>query len=761
MNRMPRVLFILLVCLPLPLPGQEWVEKVDIVGNERITRETVLYYFGLRSGAAYDEEAIDRGIEALWGSGFFADVKVAEKTGEKGRILILSVDEHPVVKNMVFQTGNRIKGGDIRDGLHHEKLNLEPYSVFDPQKMHEIKRAIERMLAEKGFDHASVSFELRKVGKFEVEARWHITEGPRYRIGEIIFRGNPRLNKNILLDAFRFNREHTLFSWLQGKDILKEAKLDEDLENLKKKYREFGYLEAQIGEPVIEEYSSNTVFGGQHRMKRIVIPVEAGDRYVLGHIKLSGNEHISSLNIFPLISMEKENVYDGKKIERSLDAIEALYQNRGYLFAQILSFEHLDSKEKRADLTIDIREGDMVYLGKLHFIGNTFTRDSLLRREMLVMEQQKFRMDLMLESLQRLARFGIARIEEPLEIKPDRNNPALMDVHLKLDERFKNEWELTGGYNGYQGTYLGGSFSVIDFSGPGERINLALEYGKRSKNYVLEFSKPYLFDRLFSLQSRLFDRDILYPGLFERKAEGFQIGLDTKIVGYWMGGLWYDFQNVEVHSRRPEDNGSSTDQSIGSLTAYISRDTIENPFFSPKGTRFLFSCGFAASALGSEIQYFKPEWEGTLFVPIVGKHVLGIHLGYKAIIPLRGSEIPYWERYYLGGERSIRGYDVYTVSPRNPAGQNVGGEKSFVINIEYLVPLLGPIYSVFFFDAGKAFRSADKVDLTDLYWSSGLEMRLRFLHVPIPIRLIFAYNNRLIEQEDSHFAFRIAFGASF
>ncbi|MGD2245496.1 MAG: outer membrane protein assembly factor BamA [Candidatus Aminicenantes bacterium] len=750
-----------LILLPLFLDGQEIIEQVEIEGNERIPRETILYYFGLRSGYPYDAKAIEEGFKALWYSGFFKDIKVTVDKGKRGHVIILSLDEYPLIRKFIFNTDNKIKERKILAKLQRKNIDLTPYSVYDPQKMHKISLTIEKMLADEGFNKGKVTVETVEKGRFEVDVLFHIKEGKRCRIGEIVFEGNPKLKKSILLEAFQNNQHHNLFSWLRGKDIFRKAKLDEDLENLKTKFHEYGYARAKIGNPVVKEYSRRTLFWGMRRMKKIIVPVDAGERYFVGNIEIKGNEFFASQQINQFIHLEKGDLYNGKIKSQAVKSIKEFYQNAGYFFAQVLSAEYLDSQDRRVDLTFDIREGDIIFLNRLKITGNTFTKDKVLRREMLMVEQEKFRLDLFSKSLTKLMRLGMVRIEENPEIRSVPEDHTKINVHLQVEELYRDEWQLTGGYNGYQGAFIGGSFSTVNFLGAGGKLDLVLEYGERSKNYVVGFFEPYLFDKPLSFRFRLFNRDIVYPGLFNRIGKGIQLGFDAKVGDYWWAGIGYDFEQVDVSSYGIEESENGTDQNISRFSAFLFKDTVDDPFFPSEGVRYLLSCGFAGSELGSDIQYVKPEFEGALFFPSFGNHVFGLHLEYRYIKPIRHSPVPRWERFYLGGERSVRGYDVYSIGPRDLEGRNIGGEKSLVFNIEYIMPVFRSVYAIFFLDTGNALSLSEKIDLTELYLSSGLEMRLRIPDIPIPIRLIFAYNNRLIEREDSHFAFRIALGASF
>ncbi len=157
----------------------------------------------------------------------------------------------------------------------------------------------------------------------------------------------------------------------------------------------------------------------------------------------------------------------------------------------------------------------------------------------------------------------------------------------------------------------------------------------------------------------------------------------------------------------------------------------------------------------------KPRFEWTFYHPLIKNHVIGLHAEYQFIKTLGDSKVPIWEKFYLGGERSIRGYDIYTIGPRSELGANIGGDKSLVLNAEYIIPVGGPLYAIFFFDAGNAFTSDQKLSLSNLYTSKGLEMRIFVPALRVPFRLIFSYNTPKIRADDPNFAFRFAIGTTF
>jgi outer membrane protein insertion porin family len=301
----------------------------------------------------------------------------------------------------------------------------------------------------------------------------------------------------------------------------------------------------------------------------------------------------------------------------------------------------------------------------------------------------------------------------------------------------------------------------VDLLGWGEKFDLKLEHGERSKIYEAGLYKPYLFNRLLSVHFTLFYQNVLYPDLFTRKAKGMCSDIHTRIKGYWWGSLDYRFEAVDAAPSMKEGRENSEGHDLGTATLRVYTDAVDDPLFPTGGARCLLSFEYAGSALGSDVQYIKPEFEGALFLPAVWDHIMGLHLAWRSIRAIANLEIPYWERFYLGGERTIRGYDVYSIGPRDQDGRNRGGEKSIVLNAEYIIPVFDQLAAVLFIDGGNAVRWTQNFALDDLFWSTGLEIRVKISRFQIPLRLIFAYNNRVLSDGGFHYAFRLAFGASF
>jgi outer membrane protein insertion porin family len=769
------VLALFLGVLPSLLSGQEIVEKIEISGNERVTRETILYYLTAKEGDGYDEAALRRDFRVLWSTGFFSNIRIEAEEGDKGKRVLIFVEENPVVKDVVFRTGKRIKENDIVNKLKEKDEYLLPYSYFSPSKVRKIEGTIETMLTEKGLSGGDVTADIARKGENEVGIVFRIKEGSRIRVGEISFEGSPGLHKDLLVGAMKENKKHDLLTWMAGKDIFKEDKLNENLASLKKILQENGYMEASIGEPMISDTTKRSIFLKRQKMKTITIPIWAGERYVVGDVNIEGNKLISAENLRSLAKFKAGAYYSAKAREKALEKIGEIYRNIGYLYVQIIPVESLDPKGKRVNISFTISEGEPTYLSRLEFKGNTFTKDKVIRREFLLREGDRFSLALFKDSLLRVKQLGIVDVEKQPEIKPDAEDPSKIDVIVSVKELQKNNIQFSAGYSGYEGTFIAVGYSTVNLLGTGESLDVTAQYGKRIKNYSLGFTEPYVFDLPLSAGFTIYDRSIYYPYLFRQESRGISYSLGMRVKGFWRTNITYGFEYLDVGPPDTEEDETSAVYSpyyyggtygygnyfVGSLSTFIYRNTVDSPLTPSRGTLYSIGCKFSGGPLGGEVDLIKPQLEWTYYRPIVGRSVLGFHLEYQFLKPLGSRSVPFWERFYLGGERSIRGYEIYTVGPHTSEGVNKGGEKALVFNAEYIIPVGGPLYAIFFCDAGNAFARREKVRLTDLYSSTGLEMRIFVPALRVPFRLIFAYNNRKITSVDSHFAFRFAIGTTF
>jgi outer membrane protein insertion porin family len=326
------------------------------------------------------------------------------------------------------------------------------------------------------------------------------------------------------------------------------------------------------------------------------------------------------------------------------------------------------------------------------------------------------------------------------------------------------------GYSAYDGWFVAGGYSTQNFLGMGETFSLNLQTGTRAKNYQFGFTEPYLFNLPANLGLEVFKTDYNYPNLYTQRSTGFTLSSSARLWRYLSGSLMYSFQDVSIANVNEAlfPTGSyysyyyqAGKRKISMVSPTFYYSTVDSPIFPSSGVKYLVSYSYAGGFLGGDVNLHKLKLEFVRFQPLWMRHTLGLHLEYNTEKAFGGREIPFYERYYLGGERSIRGFDIYQIGPRNAQGAVLGGNKMFYANVEYSIPLSQQFAFVFFSDVGNAYDIGQKISLRNVYSSSGLELKVFVPMLNVPFRLIFAYNPRLAVPGENHFVFRFAVGPSF
>ncbi len=779
---------LLLLALPLAGFGQELIEKIQILGTERVTPETVMFYLTSREGDFYNEEGVKKDFHTLWSTGFFADIRIEQEQGARGKIIKIYLEENPVIRTITYKTGSKVKEDDIVNKLKEKDEFIIAYSYYNPAKIQRIKKTIEDLLAEKGLYAAKVAVETGKKGKSEVEVLFNIDEGPKVRVGEVEFVGRPKLPSSVLREAMKENQTANLLTLITGKSLFKENKVADDLAGVKKAFQENGYMEATVGEPRYEQITRRSFpFFKKQTMMKIIIPVDAGYIYRVGEVKIEGNKAFGTAGLMSFVKFKKGDIYRTTVREKTIKDMQEVLSNYGHLWGQVIPVENLDPKNKLVNLTYNINEGEVCFLRRLEFKGNIFTKDKVIRREMLIREGDPFRLAFFKDSVLRIKQLGLVDLEKDPDVKPDPNAPTQFDVTVNVKELQRNNIQFTAGYSGYEGTFIALSYSTVNFLGAGENLELTAQYGKRIRNYSFGFQEPYVFDKPITLGFNIYDRYIQYPYLYDRKDRGIDLTSGFRLPSYWRVNLTYSLQDINITSPSTGTSGAGTAATtpytgtsmydyyymsmfgwgsyyMSSISPSLYRSTIDSPLTPSSGTMYLIQLKYAPTFLGGDIHLIKPTFEFTHYQPIVRGQSLGFHIEYSYAKPLKNSTVPFWERFYLGGERNIRGYEIYTIGPRDSSGTNVGGMKSFVMNFEYILHVGGqesPLYLIAFHDRGNAYDQNGKVSWNDMYTSTGLEARIFVPALRVTFRLIFSYNNRRIYTTDSNFAFRFAIGTTF
>ncbi len=775
------------------------IRDIVIEGGVTLTEDTVSYYLGLMPEDPLDREMISEGFRRLWDSGLFEDVLIEMEEHDDGTVtLYVTVKERPFVTSVEFKGNKKVKDTDLKDKLDERGVDIPRNVPLRMAQLGKIEAAVKEVYDAEGYRSALVDFEVIDISPSKKRVVFNIEEGAKVKIASIDFVGNEVFSDGKLRGALKKTKKKGLFQIFSDKTIYTKESWDEDRDNLRAFYGRHGYIDVKVGEPMIELMAKNPDAETLKKKKfqmHITVPVEEGPPYDLGSFSIEGATIFVPEYMHALFNVTEGERYNRKAIENGMEKVREGYQNAGYVYAYTNEvWQRREGEEKVVDVTIDVFEGDRFRLGRLEFVGNTNTREKVLRREFRIAEGQYMNMGIFRASVFKVNALGYWKLEEePLDFDFDDENKRV-NVNVKGNEVGRNDIQFGAGYSELDGVFVQGQFNTRNFLGRGNSLGVSLQIGRRSDLYSLSYTEPYFLDRRILLGGSIFRSavDISNAGLssYERETTGITIstGLGVGPFSSVSGiiSVQDDFSRFIIsrtggigdptagHDRPvdiPPVEGVTFDRAFetfeGATHAFTpgyNFDSRDDPFDPNRGKAFYGRLRLAGGVLGGDFDYVRPELGYTRFMPLGKRFTFAIHGEAGQFFTYDDSDIPIYERYRLGGDRSLRGLPYYSVLPRteeglyffSPGGSRLGGDRFWQVNLEYQVRVGGPVKLVAFFDAGNTYVEEQGWDLGLWRRTTGLEMRVFLPIFQAPIRFIYGINlDPFLDEEENDFQFSI------
>ncbi len=842
------------------------IDRIIFIGNRRIRSDTLKARIFSRDGDPYNEETLRRDFQALWNTQFFEDVKLRVEDSPDGpnhKNVIFEVKERPVIRRIRYDGIHSVSESDILDRFKERKVGLTVESQFDPTRIKKAEVVLKELLGEHGRQFAKVTPQYERVAASNaVILVFKVEEGPKVKVGRISFTGNHAFSSRKLIRAMRHDRPYAIPLYITEINVLHKTydreKLNEDLEvGVRGLYQDNGYFKVVVNEPTLENIDTEgyrlgvPLTGRTHgKAVNINIKIDEGDRYKMGTLKIVSADPDKALSlkvdalksIFPL---KEGDVFSTAKIRKALDDYRKAYGQYGFIDFTAEPQTDIDEAAKRIDITMRFTEEKQYYVRRIDFVGNTTTRDKVIRRELLLDEGQLFNKRAWEISILRLNQLDyFDRIEEDKAVEIKRNQKeGTVDLTLKLKEKGKQSIGLQGGVSGLAGTFIGLTYQTNNFLGLGERLTFSAQFGDIQRSFMFGFTEPYLFDRPITTGFTIFSskysfnqarQEALLLGQsvsinpqfiqnYNQDSTGFTLvaSYPLKKLSFARVGLTYGltrttitpfndasrflFEDIQFRSVAGPSALSGIVSST--ITPTITYNTIDNPTNEHSGKSYFYSLGFTGGPLGGNVNTITNVFDWKYFHPIQKRrNVIGFHATVAHTTGYAGKEVPPFSRFYMGGENDVRGFDIRSISPvtfipqasavqisfRDPTFGGLprtftvpvltyvatlpGGDVQTAGNVEYRIPIVGPVTAALFFDGGTdgiARPSALKLDPTGfanltqqfpganlkqqlsiapntnfrLRGSTGIEFVVQLPIVQAPFRVYYAYNvHRLHEQ---------------
>ncbi len=777
-------------------PSSTVIQRIEIVGNRRIPRDTLKARIFSREGDVFNEESLHRDFQALWNTQFFEDIRLeVEPSPDRadGRIVVFYVKERPVIRRIEYKGAKSVTESEILERFKDRKVGLSVESQFDPTRIKRAEVVLKELLGERGRQFASIKTTYERIAATNaIKLTFNVEEGPKVKVGKILIEGNTAFSSRRIIRAMRNSRPYAvplyLFEWNVMNKTFDRRKLAEDLEvGVRGLYQDNGYFQVLVKEPKTETVDVDRgglpgpwpLIGRKHgKRTNITIPIQQGERFRLGKVFVRSSDPEKGLyfkneflvNGFPIKPGE---IFATDKVRKALEDYRKLYGTFGFIDFTAAPLTDIDAQNKTINLTLEFDEQKQFSVRRIEFTGNTTTRDKVLRREVLLDEGDLFNNRLWEISILRLNQLDYFDPIKPEHAELKRNiKEGTVDINLKVKEKGKQSIGLTGGVSGIAGSFIGLSYQTNNFLGLGETLTFSADFGDRQRNFVFGYTKPYLFDRPISSGFTIFNSRFSYNQAretsialgrnipidparaqnYNQNRKGFSLfaSYPMRRFGFARLGLTYSFTDSTIaafseSSRLLFENlqfrqlaGPSALRGIRSskIAPTISQNTIDNPINPTSGKSFFYSFSYEGGFLGGNVNTISNTFEGKYFRPVnKRRNVIGLRGLASFVTGFGGIALPPFNRFYLGGEDSIRGFDFFSISPWAfvPTSKNVqlffldprvldaqgnptlqaraipvldyvattpGGDTQVVTNLEYRIPIVGPVSMSVFLDMG-------------------------------------------------------------
>jgi outer membrane protein insertion porin family len=733
------VSFFTLMCVCTTAHGETLLEfsRIVFVGNKRIDTEALMLQLKADKGPVRQAQ-IREEIKSLYLTGFFDEVTASldEQSGEK--VLVYTVKERPSVRKVFIKGNDEIGEKDLSD-----VLAVDAKRFLDRAKLGSVVKHGVAYYQSRGFYDAAISYDVTTVQDDQVDLTFTVTEGEKYAVASIQFKGLTTVEADELREVMQTKRYSWWKSWILGTGRVSREVLDNDRSLVRQYFLDHGYLEAAISEPQIEKLQDEEL--------QIRFEVSEGKQFKIATIGVQGDllEGGSEETLKGITSKAGE-IFSAATVRKDAFAISDKFADIGYAFANVVPLTDIDRDNGLVNLQYEVSKGLLTTVNKIQIRGNIKTYDHVVRREMKVQEQEQYSGTKLKRSKELLQRLGYFE-EVTITPQPIAGDPALVDLEVAVKEGSTGTFSVGAGYSTSDGAIFNTRLSEANLFGTGRRADLNVDIGNQRKNLILSLDDPRFNNSYVSLGTDLYITDREF-GDFNRelKGIGFTAGYPLdQVFGEsfqdMAASMKYEFQTIDIYDINRESAAPLVLASAGSTTSSgvtprLVRNTINNPLNPTKGSRQILS--FEVTGFGGDQEYYIAEARNTSYLPLIENSWGDIVFSYRGTLGYgdalgNGDTLPLFKRYFPGGINSVRGYRVRSLGPKDEKGNEFGGSKEFVNNFEILFPLINSagIRGVLFYDVGEAFDDKQSIRFGDLKRAYGAG--IRWMSPIGPIRLEF------------------------
>jgi len=756
-----RVLLVLLFLAWVPAaPAADpiVVQDIRVEGLRRISAGTVFNYLPIKVGDALDSSRTAEALRALYKTGFFKDVSLELEEG----VLVVVVVERPSIAKITLEGNEAVETDQLLENL--KQIGFAEGRVLDQSVLDKVKLELRRMYFSLGKYAVKIETTVTPLERNRVAVNFEISEGVAARIKQINIVGNKTFDEDDLLDLFQMSSGGWLSFFTKDNQYSKQ-KLSGDLETLRSYYLDRGFIKFNLD-------STQVSLTPDKKHVYVTINITEGDRFSVGQVKLAGELKLPEDELIEIVDIKQGEMFSRKKVTAISNRMSERLGKAGYAFANVNAIPDIDEEATSVALTFFVDPGKRVYVRRVNFKGNSKTRDEVLRREMRQMEAAPISTEKVKQSQSRLQRLGYFE-DVNVETPAVPGTTDQVDVNFSVKEQASGNLMAGVGFSQTQGVILSASISQDNFLGNGVRVKAAVNTSKVNKVASLGYDNPY-----WTVDGVSRGFDIYFRSTDAREANIADYSTDRLGAGVRFGIPISESNRVRLGfnvERSALDLGSSPSEEVVdfveengedyfTLTTTLgwSRDTRDRAIFPSRGTLQRLT-GEVAVPVG-DLQYYKVTYKNNWFIPL-GKRLtlsldgeIGYGDGYGDT-----TKLPFFENFFAGGIRSVRGFKENTLGPRDTNGDALGGDRKLVGNVELITPVpfvkeSKSMRLAAFYDVGNVYGANEDFESDRLRMSTGVAAVWLSPFGALTFSLAYPIND---ESDDETQLFQFTFGSIF
>ncbi|HEX5659955.1 MAG TPA: outer membrane protein assembly factor BamA [Polyangiales bacterium] len=714
------------VVVPRTICEGRKIKSIEVAGNGRVSADDVRASMKLRVGTPCSDTEVARDARALWDLGYFDDLIFSARIDEAGQLILsIVVKERPAIGKISFEGDDEVDQDDI-----DEKVTLEVGQILSENDVRAQLAKIRDLYAEEGFFLAKVSYKLIAMANNQVEVRYDIVEGPEVSVRRVEFIGNDHLEES---DLSGFMRTHatSFLSFISSNDRFKRDFFDEDVLRIQALYYDRGYLNVQVLPPRVELTPDRTQID-------VTIPIKEGPRFRIGRMRVI-EQDIDGNEIEPLggrrlvrdrVSAQPGEWFSRSKLSEGIESITRHYRDDGFAKVDVSPETELDAQKHAVDVTVVIKRGPECHVEKVEIQGNDKTRDRVLWREILFAEGDKYSQTRIEASKDRINALGYFERVDMSEA--DGGEPNGIVVTYEVKERATGTFQVGAGFSSIERFILTAQIDQQNLAGHGQSLSLQAQVSGIRQLIQAQDVEPYLLSTMWSLSIDAFRTSNSFQA-YTTKQTGAGVALGHPVfhrnlrlaLRYSADRTTVDdtttafFTSTAAGARTQQRSTLRNQQLSGrtsSLRLSLTWDSRDNRLFPTKGIYTSLSTESADPYIGSERTFWRHKFFSRFYYPLLLGMVLRINLEAGLVTSRSSKGVPLYDRFFLGGILSVRGFPYYSLGPYSDTaavldpnipgntryGLRLGGNAMLRSNIEIEFPILTAvgIKGVIFTDSG-------------------------------------------------------------